>query len=59
MRSTTPRLQGSEVDLLLEQGGLLLQVADDGQGGDPKAWRHGLGLGGVRKRVRALGGSVQ
>ena len=23
------------------------------------AWRHGLGLGGVRKRVRALGGSVQ
>ena len=48
-----------EVDLLLEQGELLLQVADDGRGGDPKAWRHGLGLGGVRKRVRALGGSVQ
>jgi signal transduction histidine kinase len=48
-----------EVSLDLAQGRLTLQVADDGQGGDPQAWSHGLGLGGVRKRVRALGGSVQ
>jgi signal transduction histidine kinase len=24
----------------------------------PQAWSHGLGLGGVRKRVRLLGGEV-
>jgi signal transduction histidine kinase len=52
--------QASRVDvsLQLEDGTLTLSVADDGKGGDPQAWSHGLGLGGVRKRVRALGGSV-
>ena len=48
-----------EVGLQLEGGLLTLRVADDGKGGDPATWSHGLGLGGVRKRVRALGGSVQ
>lgn len=52
--------EASRVDvcLQLEAGELGLRVADDGKGGDPAAWSHGLGLGGVRKRVRALGGSV-
>ena len=48
-----------EVAIDLAQGRLTLTVTDDGQGGDPQAWNHGLGLGGVRKRVRTLGGSVQ
>jgi signal transduction histidine kinase len=39
--------------------GLELTVADDGIGRNPQAWAHGLGLGGVRKRVRQLGGDVE
>jgi len=46
------------VDLRLEQGTLTLKVADDGLGCAPEAWAHGLGLGGIRKRVRQLGGEV-
>jgi signal transduction histidine kinase len=37
---------------------LVLQVADDGEGRTPEGWSHGLGLGGVRKRVKLLGGEV-
>ena len=48
-----------DVQLSLERGRLVLQVADDGSGRDPQAWAHGLGLGGVRKRVKLLGGEVQ
>jgi signal transduction histidine kinase len=47
------------VDGSLHDGRLLLWIADDGQGRDPTKWSHGLGLGGVRKRVRALGGAVR
>ncbi len=47
-----------DVRLALERGRLELQVADDGLGREPQAWSHGLGLGGVRKRVKQLGGSV-
>ncbi len=43
----------------VEDGGLRLAIADDGIGRDPQAWAHGLGLGGVRKRVKQLGGDVQ
>ncbi len=43
----------------LEGGRLRLTVADDGIGRSPDAWSHGLGLGGVRKRVKLLGGNVQ
>lgn len=46
------------LSLTLAQQHLSLSVCDDGQGSDPSAWAHGLGLGGVRKRVRQLGGSV-
>lgn len=48
-----------DVRLVLEGGHLLLQVADDGRGRDPQGWAHGLGLGGVRKRVKLLGGEVR
>jgi signal transduction histidine kinase len=47
-----------DVAFNLEGQTLTLQVADDGQGRDPQAWAHGLGLGGVRKRVKLLGGKV-
>jgi signal transduction histidine kinase len=47
-----------DVSLTLERSQLTLQVADDGEGSDPSAWAHGLGLGGVRKRVKLLGGKV-
>ena len=47
------------IDASLARGVLTLSVADDGDGRDPGAWSHGLGLGGVRKRVKQLGGSVR
>ena len=34
-------------------------IIDDGSGRAPAGWAHGLGLGGVRKRVKLLGGQVQ
>ncbi|MCY7316633.1 MAG: histidine kinase [Rubrivivax sp.] len=51
----------SRIDVTLHLAGPLLEltVTDDGCGRDPQAWAHGLGLGGVRKRVKALGGRVQ
>jgi signal transduction histidine kinase len=48
-----------DVDFRLEGPRLTLRVSDDGRGRDPQAWAHGLGLGGVRKRVKLLGGEVQ
>ena len=48
-----------DIDAVLESGVLTLTVTDDGRGRDPQAWSHGLGLGGVRKRVKQLGGQVQ
>ncbi len=47
------------VNFSLEHGVLALQVADDGVGRDPASWSHGLGLGGVRKRVKLLDGEVR
>lgn len=53
--------QASRVDVNFNLAGsrLSLSVADDGSGHDPKSWAHGLGLGGVRKRVKLLGGEVR
>ena len=53
--------QASRIDVQLSLQGtaLLLTMADDGVGRAPEAWAHGLGLGGVRKRVKQLGGTVQ
>ncbi|HMO48475.1 MAG TPA: histidine kinase [Rubrivivax sp.] len=48
-----------EVAAALEGARLRLTLADDGIGRNPQAWSHGLGLGGVRKRVKLLGGDVQ
>ena len=47
-----------EVAFNLEGKLLTLRVADDGGGRAPASWAHGLGLGGVRKRVKVLGGEV-
>ena len=47
------------IDCNLHEDRLLLWIADDGLGREPAKWSHGLGLGGVRKRVRALGGVVR
>ena len=47
-----------DVSFALEANQLTLQVADDGGGRAPQDWAHGLGLGGVRKRVKLLGGKV-
>lgn len=47
------------VELKIDGNALVLSVSDDGQGGDPQAWSHGLGLSGIRKRARTLGGQVQ
>lgn len=47
------------IDFQLKDDRLELQVADDGAGDDPRGWSHGLGIGGVRKRVKQLGGSVE
>lgn len=48
-----------EITCVHERGRLTLNVVDDGQGRKPEAWSHGLGLGGVRKRVKLLGGEVR
>jgi signal transduction histidine kinase len=48
-----------EIDAVFYGGRLTLTVSDNGVGRDPQAWAHGLGLGGVRKRVKQLGGSVE
>jgi signal transduction histidine kinase len=52
--------QGSllQIDIQFDRGTLTLAVSDDGQGREPQNWSHGLGLGGVRKRVKQLGGDV-
>ena len=47
-----------EISVHFDRGRLTLLVSDDGIGRLPKDWSHGLGLGGVRKRVKLLGGQV-
>ena len=37
----------------------VFRIADDGQGRQPATWSHGLGLGGIRKRVKLMGGTVE
>jgi signal transduction histidine kinase len=51
------RAIGIELQLVADQ--LTLTVTDDGIGRAPQSWSHGLGVGGVRKRVRQLGGEVE
>ncbi|MCW5633564.1 MAG: histidine kinase [Rubrivivax sp.] len=47
-----------EVRLRLASARLTLRVSDNGRGRAPHEWAHGLGLGGVRKRIKQLGGNV-
>jgi signal transduction histidine kinase len=53
--------QASQVDISVhvDRGLMTLIVSDDGIGRAPETWSHGLGLGGVRKRVKLLGGRVE
>lgn len=48
-----------DVSFELHHDRLDLHVTDNGTGRNPRAWSHGLGLGGVRKRVKQLGGEVE
>lgn len=48
-----------EVDASLLHGQLTITVRDNGIGGAPSTWIQGLGVNGVRKRVRQLGGHVE
>lgn len=50
--------QSITIDFRLERDCLELTITDDGIGRNPREWTHGLGLGGVRKRVKQLGGEV-
>lgn len=56
---THARATRVEIALQLERDRLDLLVRDNGLGRDPKSWAQGLGLGGVRKRVKQLGGTVE
>ena len=47
-----------QVVVVLANDHLALTVTDNGVGRAPETWSHGLGLGGVRKRVKQLGGTV-
>ena len=51
--------QRIEIDFRFENDCVDLTIADDGIGRNPRSWSHGLGLGGVRKRVKQLGGQVE
>ncbi len=53
------RARKVDICITLEEDCLCLSVSDDGHGSDPATWAHGLGLGGVRKRVKQLGGTVR
>ena len=52
--------RATRVDVAMELDGneISLSVVDNGVGTEPQNWSHGLGLGGVRKRVKQLGGEV-
>ena len=47
-----------EIEVSLISDRLVVTVTDDGVGQAPAQWAPGLGVGGVRKRVRQLGGEV-
>ncbi|MCC7285583.1 MAG: histidine kinase [Burkholderiaceae bacterium] len=48
----------ASVSARYHRGRFTLRVSDDGAGRRPETWAHGLGLGGIRKRVKLLGGEV-
>jgi signal transduction histidine kinase len=52
--------KSSLVRVCVEDGMLVLEIADDGQGFDPEMARHrgGMGLASMEERVRAMGGTL-
>ncbi len=48
-----------QVHGVLDNGRLQLMVSDNGVGQAPAQWGHGLGMGGIRKRVKQNDGTVQ
>lgn len=48
-----------QVQLLMVRNELRLRIADDGHGFDPDVRTPGLGLMGIRERVKALGGELE
>jgi len=53
------RASRASVSARYQRGRFTLRVSDDGAGRRPETWAHGLGLGGIRKRVKLLGGEVR
>ncbi len=53
------KAQQLEIHFSLDKDRIDLMVTDNGLGREPRTWSHGLGLGGVRKRVKQLGGEVE
>lgn len=51
--------RNAQVHFRLFQQQMMLQVSDNGSGRNPQKWSHGLGLGGIRKRAKQLGASVE
>ncbi|MDB5970257.1 MAG: Histidine kinase [Hydrocarboniphaga sp.] len=47
-----------EVQLLIVNSEIRLRIADDGHGFDPQTQTAGLGLMGIRERIKALGGEM-
>ena len=58
MQASTGAAAAEKDTLPRKVGDWTLAISDDGIGRAPEAWSHGLGLGGVRKRVKLLGGRV-
>ena len=56
---THAQARSIEIEVSLVSDRLVVTVTDDGIGQAPDQWAPGLGLGGVRKRVRQLGGEVR
>ncbi|HSI60831.1 MAG TPA: ATP-binding protein [Ideonella sp.] len=46
------------IECRLQHGEFTITMTDDGAGRGPDKWSHGLGLGGIRKRVKLMGGTV-
>lgn len=53
------KAQQIEIHFSLDSDRIDLTITDNGVGREPRNWSHGLGLGGVRKRVKQLGGEVE